>query len=759
MGLRHTAVAAALVAALALSLSTRAAAQSAEAELERVLKQIEQAQAQVEALEKRIADLDARRARLRLAADLELSRAAVNDMGAIERILAEKLVSTAFVDYVWAVPMRDFKGDRTQLVKLIESRLPLAEPPAVRANLCWALGFVGSKEAAAVLRQVLATEADPTAISNAIAAILRCPPDPKNTEAVERHRTNTKQPRMGLGFCTPATIAEQVNDALPVDPVNATRPLDVIVEEPTFHCLGFEWRIEGDDNRNCRVNVDFRRKGAKEWHEAQPLLRVENRANRTYKISPGNLLAGSVLALDPGTSYEVRLRLSDPDGGNAEKTLAVATRPLLPDGYKGRVRHVVPGDGRGSGTEDDPFKGIEAADAAAEPGDIMLLHAGHYGANLIIRKKGTKEKPIVWRGVDRSKVIIGGTAKKAERRALRLDRATHLVLENVTVCHARDCISAYNATGLVVRRCHIHGARYVGLVAQGQTRNCVFCDSVIEGPAKWPLRKGSSWGVCVNGNGNIVCHNRITDFWDAISLAQNRPYRSQSSNDVYHNELIRCTDDGVEADYVFHNTRIWGNRITNVLCAVSCQPVFGGPSYILRNMMYNCTGKPFKLHVFPSGMVIAHNTSYTTGRANPAGSWWRNAAFRNNLLIGSAGYAMETEGALADLDYNGWTKTDADRFFKFNHVRYLDLAAWTQGTGMGRHSLILTPAVFQRTSPPVRENRYTPTDYDFRLKPGSTGIDAGVRLPNINDGFTGKAPDLGCCEYGKPVPRYGVRGE
>jgi hypothetical protein len=36
-------------------------------------------------------------------------------------------------------------------------------------------------------------------------------------------------------------------------------------------------------------------------------------------------------------------------------------------------------------------------------------------------------------------------------------------------------------------------------------------------------------------------------------------------------------------------------------------------------------------------------------------------------------------------------------------------------------------------------------------------VDAGVVLPNINDGFAGKAPDLGCCELGRPLPHYGPR--
>ncbi len=30
-------------------------------------------------------------------------------------------------------------------------------------------------------------------------------------------------------------------------------------------------------------------------------------------------------------------------------------------------------------------------------------------------------------------------------------------------------------------------------------------------------------------------------------------------------------------------------------------------------------------------------------------------------------------------------------------------------------------------------------------------------LPNVTDGFTGEAPDLGALELGQPVPHYGTR--
>ena len=52
---------------------------------------------------------------------------------------------------------------------------------------------------------------------------------------------------------------------------------------------------------------------------------------------------------------------------------------------------------------------------------------------------------------------------------------------------------------------------------------------------------------------------------------------------------------------------------------------------------------------------------------------------------------------------------------------------------------------------------YRAIDLNFRLKPGSKVVDAAVRLPIVNDDFTGRAPDLVAIEVGKPEPVYGPR--
>ena len=52
---------------------------------------------------------------------------------------------------------------------------------------------------------------------------------------------------------------------------------------------------------------------------------------------------------------------------------------------------------------------------------------------------------------------------------------------------------------------------------------------------------------------------------------------------------------------------------------------------------------------------------------------------------------------------------------------------------------------------------YHPDGLDFRLRPGPAAVDAGVVLPTITDGFTGRAADLGAFESDRPIFHYGPR--
>ena len=75
-----------------------------------------------------------------------------------------------------------------------------------------------------------------------------------------------------------------------------------------------------------------------------------------------------------------------------------------------------------------------------------------------------------------------------------------------------------------------------------------------------------------------------------------------------------------------------------------------------------------------------------------------------------------------------------------------------------KHAVLLDWDVFNNPTPPPGDDKFADVKtVDITLRPDSKAIDAGVVLPGINDDFTGKAPDLGCYEVGKPMPHYGTR--
>ena len=167
----------------------------------------------------------------------------------------------------------------------------------------------------------------------------------------------------------------------------------------------------------------------------------------------------------------------------------------------------------------------------------------------------------------------------------------------------------------MIRRCQVKNVDY-GLHAarntDGVAQDHFIADNVIEGPSTWPRTKGieNARGIQITGHGHVVCYNRIRGFADAIDTM---PSTRCSAIDIHNNDLSELTDDGIELDFSQRNTRCFWNRMTNVFQGISMQPIYGGPVYVFRNVMYNVAVETFKLHNSPSGCLIFHNTSVKYG--------------------------------------------------------------------------------------------------------------------------------------------------
>lgn len=532
---------------------------------------------------------------------------------------------------------------------------------------------------------------------------------------------------------------------------------DPVLDPPTLRSLGVTWIVRGDANRNAKIEVDYRRQGTTDWRKGPPLFRVEKGPHQrgddgsplTAQVpADGWLFAGSVLLLHPASAYEIRLRLADADGGSVEKLLKAATiaEPEIPPG--GPVRHVVPGDGGGTGTAEDPFKGLAEAHSRARPGDLFLVRAGAYPGVFTVRKSGEPGRPIVWRGAGEGEAVIGGP--DGGREGIRADGVHDVWFERLVFRNKDYAITAHEAAGIVVRRCRFEKVRN-GINASRNPRDTMrgwwVTDNVLEGVSPWPRAEDNEWrGIQLTGAGHVIAWNRIHHFKDAIDTF---PSVRCNSIDIHNNDVSELHDDGIELDFSERNVRCFENRIVNALCGVSVQPVFGGPVYAFRNVMVNVTNEPFKMHVSPSGFLAFHNTSVRTGNAlklfTPDSV--RNTVFRNNLFIGTtAPFAFENTAKMVDcdFDYDGFGGGPWKLFLKWNEVRYATFEEMKKKAPVYRQAVLVDPAS---------------VGADQRLKAGSAAIDAGEILPGVNDGFAGKAPDLGAYEQGQEVPHYGPRPE
>ena len=551
---------------------------------------------------------------------------------------------------------------------------------------------------------------------------------------------------------------------------NASRPADLALDPPTIHCLSVQWYIGGDANEDARVDVEYRKSGDGTWHKGLSLFRTETAALKKKPPAGTTLFAGSIFDLEPETGYELRLTLTDPDGGNDQRLLNARTRgePKAPKPV--RVLHVVPGDGGGRGTEASPFRGLAQADKAARPGDLILVHKGVYPATFTVTKSGTPERPIIWRGAGDGEAIIEGGPRGGKRapRGISVCEVHDVWFERLTVRGAQWGIVAHGSQRIVVRRCHLHKVEYgfTGTRNEPLTTDFFLADNVVEGPSTWPRTKGieNARGFQVSGLGHVVCYNRIRGFADGIDTFGSPEC---SAIDIYGNEISEMTDDGIEADYSQQNVRIFRNRLTNCFQGITEQPIFGGPVYIFRNAMYNIQVETFKMHNAPSGFLLLHNTSVKQGMPWVLWSGARvsNAVSRNNLFIGTRGnYAMEFTAPMVrcDFDYDGFGGGPFAQFAKWNNVRYDTFEDFRRKSPIEHHAVLVDATRLFASG--VRQPRDVKVQFpvkvnDLRLSPRSRAVDAGEVLPNINDGYQGEAPDLGAYEAGEDLPHYGPRPE
>ena len=616
--------------------------------------------------------------------------------------------------------------------------------------------------------------------------------------------------------------------------LDAVSPGRFVIERPTLICLGFEWQIAGDDNRNSTVEVSYRKTGESNWKQGMPLFRLGGekvfRKDLGLDYTAPEMFAGSILDLEPDTEYEARFQMRDPDGvrGEAVHTVKARTRSEPKAAANGRVLHVYPPGWRDP-KQEPAFTGLKQAylgsgngdwavvsERKVGPGDIIVVHAGLYKGDrykysdalgldfdgtYLLTAKGTPERPIVIRGAGDGEAIFDGDGAHALFNVMGAD---YNIFEGLTIRNADIAFQAglkdlIGAKGLTVRNCRLEDVG-IGVTTQySGSQDFYIADNVMIGrddryrllgwfnPGVYGGNRLKSYNaVKVYGSGHVVAHNYIAYFHDGIDVCTHGSPdqgedRRATAIDFYNNDIHLMADDFIEADGGVHNIRVMRNRGVNAAqCGLSAQPVYGGPAYYIRNVLYHVpTGCGLKFNVKPAGMVLYHNTMIT--EALP-GDLFSNVQFRNNLFLGidapgRSVFRFSNTTAYSTYDYNGYrlNPKTKDQFLwlspqpgvlrdyaldRTRAQRLSSLAELRAASGQESHGVEVDYDIFENLQAPDASKPnavYFARDLNFQLKAGGKAVDTGIRLLGVNDDYTGRAPDLGAYEVGRPVPVYGPR--
>lgn len=541
--------------------------------------------------------------------------------------------------------------------------------------------------------------------------------------------------------CLFAASADAAPEKAPANKVSAG---ELVIDPPTLINLGFEWLISGDDNRNAKVDLAYRKKGATAWRSGMPLLRMSGeriyQSEGVFNLKTPNMFAGSVLDLEEGTLYEVRLSLRDPDGGDAVRIVTARTRPEPKPAAGGRVYHVYPREWKGA-KEPGSFNDLMCAynwycgggDTVTggrprmRPGDIILMHAGTYRyhpefytgdrsinsttpveGTYYLYASGTPEKPIVIKAAGDGEVIFdgGGNFNLFNVKAANYNYFEGLTFKNTEIAIWAGTQFIAGSSGLTVKRSRFENVNLGIFTNWAGSSNYTILDNVFIGrddPKNMSGWNGAVWkkvneaagiefppklisytAVRLYGSGHVVAFNHIANFHDGVDI---ETYGNPDGN-VAHDSAASGPFYPARKDWHLRpvSIDIYNNYMTNF--HDNAVEADGGMHnvHIMRNMMLNSASHPFCNQPQLGGPIYwIRNIVYNA----PGGS--------TRLTSGSAGAVFLNNTILTETTANSSANVH-----------------WKNNLMLGQNS---QPAIFAVTT----YTNYSSSDYNgFRLNPGAT---------------------------------------
>ncbi len=527
---------------------------------------------------------------------------------------------------------------------------------------------------------------------------------------------------------------------------------------PTFHNLGLYWKPKaGAQDNPC--SVKFREQGTQQWLPASDLWFDAT----DHQQAPEHAMQyrGSIVNLKPDTSYEVRLTLASGE----EATVNTKTRS-----EEFKVKRVI-------SLPNETISGTyQIAEGGSEKEGYVVYQAQE---NTLLSANKQVNHNVE---INASYVILRGvTMKGANLHGVALGAVNHVVIEGCDISDWGRAVTEGKLKG--------YGENFNSAI---YSKSPALSHTVIQrNKLHHPTYSANSWELPTPGTHpegpqgitfedsegyHIIRYNDIYSdedhkFNDSMGEWRNFSFRGfpNRDSDIYANNISHCYDDAIEAEGSGMNVRIFGNHIDHSFISFGLATQSLGPMYLYRNVVNFSQRAPYPTKKYNYGGAFVKIGSEPKQLATSKGSLF---IYHNTLLqpatpwkIGSA-----TAGASEGILYTSPTKVQSYITTRNNiiHVREGNHSVREQGTMDPTNDFdydlysgnIVSGAGSEKNGLhglPV----YSATNKtgEYALDPQSAGYDQGVVIPNFNDHFSGKGPDMGAFEAGSEPMLFGIHAD
>jgi MYXO-CTERM domain-containing protein len=379
------------------------------------------------------------------------------------------------------------------------------------------------------------------------------------------------------------------------------------------------------------------------------------------------------------------------------------------------------GNDSNAGTAASPWRTIQRAATAVQPGDTVTIHAGTY-TGFVVNARGTAAAPIAF--VADGEVRIDGAAT-ADRDAVHVEGASYVTIEGLTVTGAgRAGISALDCDHITVRKNRVDQNTKWGVFSS-------FCDDLVVEDNE-VSRSGTQHGVYASNSADrpIIRNNVI---WGNAMCG------------VHMNGDINFGGDGVISGAVVENNVIRDNgRLGG--SAINGDGVTG--AVIRNNVLDGNHASGISLYQIDGGLPSTGNkvVNNTVRMASDA-RWAVNIqdrgsgnVLRNNILLNANTGRGAIDTCAACLTGMVFEHNAVVGRFMVDGVM-TDFAGWRTRIGADTSSFVAT------------DGELFASATDLKLRAGSPAVDRGVATdaPATDVlGTTrpqGSAVDIGAYEY------------